>query len=274
MDSGRPADPNDRTASDRRGDVVVDDVSKTYVVAGEARPAIADVDLTLAGGTFTSVLGPSGCGKSTLLRVLAGLLEPERGTVRIDGRGVAEMRRSGAIGFVPQAPALLPWATALDNVLALDRLRPGSARCTADAALDWLRRVGLDDDATSLLPHQLSGGMQHRVSLARAFSLEPSVLLMDEPFAALDELTRATVRDTLAELWTATGATVVFVTHSIEEAVLLGDRVVVLGGAPGRVRTSIDVTLERPRRQSVVDDPDFRAVTARVRSALTDGSTP
>ena len=258
--------------SDVHGDVAVAGVSKSYVVSGEERPAIADISLQLAGGSFTSVLGPSGCGKSTLLRVIAGLLEPDQGTVRIGDADVATMRRRGAIGFVPQSPALLPWASALDNVLALDRFRPGAARCDKSTALHWLERVGLDANATSLLPHQLSGGMQQRVSLARAFALEPTVLLMDEPFASLDELTRATVRETLATLWSSIGATVVFVTHSIEEAVLLGDRVVVLGGTPGRAHATLDVDLERPRHESLVDDPAFRAVTADVRAALTDGT--
>jgi NitT/TauT family transport system ATP-binding protein len=249
-------------------------VSKAFTVRGETRSAIESIDARVAAGSFMSVIGPSGCGKSTMLRIIADLLPADAGTVTADGTPTSELRRRGEIGFVPQSPALLPWATARDNVMALQRLGPRSNGLDADAARNWLARVGLDPEDADKLPHQLSGGMQQRVALARAFALAPSLLLMDEPFASLDELTRATVRDTLADLWASAGTTVVFITHSIEEAVLLADRVMVMGGHPGRVLAEVDIPLARPRPHTVVDDTEFRSLTASVRRALATSVGP
>ncbi len=218
----------------------------------------------MAQGGFTSLIGPSGCGKSTLLRCAAGLIGIDHGTVTFDGESPDSLRARGAIGFVPQNPALLPWASAVENIGVLSRL--GGRDPLEDPAM-WLERVGLPAASANLLPHQLSGGMQQRVALARAFALHPTLLLMDEPFSALDEMTRSTVRRTLADLWAQDRPTVLFVTHSIDEAILLGDQVAVMG-SPGTVTTTIDVDLERPRAERDVDDERFRSIAAKVRAEL------
>lgn len=201
-------------------------VAKTFA-SGTA--ALAPTDLTINEGSFVAVVGPSGCGKSTLLRMIAGLTAPSAGTIQ---------RTDGAVGFVFQSPTLMPWATARENC-ALPLTLAGNDQA---AAADALTRVGLEgfEDA---YPHELSGGMQMRVSIARAMVTRPRLLLMDEPFAALDELTRFRLNDDLIALWKQNRWTVVFVTHSIREAVFLAERVVVLSSRPGRIVADIAVDL-------------------------------
>ena len=196
-----------------------------------------------------TLIGPSGCGKSTLLRVVAGLERPDTGGISIFGENPEHARRSKHIGFVPQALALLPWRTVLENArlpLEVNRSagsgRPKPARDPAEVLI----ALGLGD-VLDRRPAELSGGMRQRVAIARAFAHEPAVLLMDEPFSSLDELTGEVLRHELLQLWQATGTTVLFVSHSVSEAVLLSDEVVVMTHAPGRVATLIEVTLERPR---------------------------
>ncbi len=232
--------------------------------------ALAPVDLTVAPGEVVTLLGPSGCGKTTLLRLVAGLERQTTGTISIDGHSPAEARRAKRVGFVPQAPALLPWRTVADNVRLLQRLRPTFNPAGQPNPDDLVERVGLTEFAQAY-PHELSGGMQQRVALARAFALGAPYLLMDEPFAALDEITRADMRHLLADLCEPLNAAVLFVTHSIAEAVYLSDRVLVLSPRPGRIVGSIEIGLARPRVPAIEDDPAFFAHERDLRRLLHGG---
>ncbi len=239
---------------------------------GMVRQALAGLDLAVPSGQFVAIIGASGCGKSTLLRLLGGLDEPTSGRISIDGEDPRVVKGRGVIGLVPQSPALLPWKSVADNVSLLGQLGP--AKATKLAATDhtvdlWLERVELGEER-NLLPHQLSGGMQQRVALARAFAIEPTLLLMDEPFNALDEITRHHMQTLLIDLWRLTQPTVVFVTHSIDEAVKLADRVVVM--ATGRAVADIPIELDRPRDSGIEDTPQFRDHAALVRRTLIDVS--
>ena len=249
--------------------VVAEDLGKTFLDHGRRTQALAGLDLQVAAGEFVSIIGPSGCGKSTLLRLIGGLIEPDRGRLTVAGGSPIDGRRAKRFGLVPQSPALLPWRTVRENLTLLPRLNRGQGRgpVTDDEIDDLLQAVGLAPFAQSL-PEELSGGMRQRVSLIRAFALRPPILLMDEPFAALDEITRADMRFLLLDLWRDTRATVVFVTHSIEEAVLLSDRVVVLTNRPGQVSDELVIDLDRPRQHGVEDDDAFHAHAARLRASL------
>jgi NitT/TauT family transport system ATP-binding protein len=220
-------------------------VSKTFRRGGRgaAVRALADVDLDVAGDSFVSLVGPSGCGKTTLLRLIDGLVAPDAGTVRVDG---APPRPGPRIGFVFQSFRLVPWSTVADNVgfgLALAGTPAGERRERVRAHLDL---VGLSRFADAY-PHELSGGMKQRAALARALVTEPDILLMDEPFASIDAQTRELMQIELLRLWGERRGIVVFVTHSVDEAVLLADRVVLMGARPGRVLESHEVALPRPR---------------------------
>ena len=233
--------------------------------------ALAPVDLTVAPGEVVTLLGPSGCGKTTLLRLVAGLEAPTDGALAIDGLSPAEARRAKRIGFVPQAPALLPWRTVGDNASLLQDLRERANPDGQPDAARLVEQVGLADFVDAY-PHELSGGMQQRVALARAFALGAPYLLMDEPFAALDEITRADMRHLLAELCEPVNASVLFVTHSIAEAVYLSDRVVVLSPRPGRIVGTVDIDLPRPRVPELEDDPAFFRFERELRSMLHGGA--
>jgi NitT/TauT family transport system ATP-binding protein len=215
--------------------------------------ALADVSLDVQAGEFLSVLGPSGCGKSTLLRLIAGLAEPTDGTIEW-----ADEEGRGDLGFVFQEPTLMPWATALANVALPLKLR-GMARSEREArAVEALDHVGLKG-FERVWPRELSGGMKMRVSLARALVVAPSLLLMDEPFAALDEITRHRLNDDLLELWQRTGVTVVFVTHSVFESVFLSQRIVVMAARPGRVSAELAVTAPYPRDAAFRTSAEYAA---------------
>lgn len=247
-------------------------VRRTYPVAGRTPAVLAldGIDLGLAPGTITVLIGPSGCGKSTLLRLIAGIDTPTAGSIRIDDDLADEARRSKRFGFVPQAPALLSWRSVRDNVRLLTEVnnRGSTAGRASDAEIDvLLDAVGLSAFAEAR-PKTLSGGMAQRVALARAFALRADVLLLDEPFAALDELTRAEMRNLLCRLWREHSTTVVFSTHDLDEAVLLADRVIVLSGRPGRIVADIAVGLERPTPVGLEESSEFLAALASVRTAL------
>ena len=214
-------------------------------------------------GEFVSIIGPSGCGKSTLLRILAGLETASGGSIEVDGGGRARQR----VGFVFQEPVLLPWLSALENVrFPLDTA--GVARAEADSrAEDLLKLVGLTGFEAAL-PRALSGGMRQRVSIARALSYDPSLLLMDEPFGALDLITRDRLNDELLSIWAQTKKTILFVTHSVEEAAYLSDRVVVMSSRPGRIKTVYNVNLPRPRGEGTKLDPSFHQLMADLRRDL------
>jgi NitT/TauT family transport system ATP-binding protein len=209
------------------------------------QPVFRDVTLRVRPGEFLAILGPSGCGKSTLLNLLSGFQQPDRGQIHVNGRAVhPEMPE---LGYVFQSPHLFPWLTALENVRFGLRMEGRlTAAEQADKARHYLALVGLAD-AGARLPHQLSGGMQQRVALARTLALEPGVLLMDEPFAALDAISRNTMNEEILRLWQTLGQTTVFITHDIDEAIFLADRVLVLGTAPQGIRDEVAIDLPRPR---------------------------
>ena len=238
--------------------VTFDKISVVYKVAqGKGTvEALKDVDLSVEAGTFTSLIGPSGCGKSTLLRVLADLIEPTNGQVTIQGQPPHVARLARQIGFVFQEPALLDWRSVLENI-ALPLELQGMKRAEREAeAQRLISLVGLEGFET-VWPSQLSGGMRQRAAIARALSTSPQVMLLDEPFGALDQITRDRMNLELVRIFEATGITVLFVTHSIREAVLLSDKVVVMSPRPGRLVRTIDVDLPRPRNLAVRDSDAF-----------------
>ncbi|HEX5543542.1 MAG TPA: ABC transporter ATP-binding protein [Micromonospora sp.] len=219
-------------------------VSRTFAGRSGSVEALRGIDLDVAQGEFVAIVGRSGCGKSTLLRLIAGLLPASDGQISVAGEAVTKPRRDMAMLF--QRPALLPWRSVLDNVLLPAEIFGWSRADHRKRALELLEMVGLDG-FEKRLPHELSGGMQQRVSLCRSLLTEPRVLLMDEPFSALDALTRQELSVELQRIHMETAATFVFVTHSIDEAVLLADRVVVLSPRPGRIRKIVEIDIPRPR---------------------------
>ena len=219
-------------------------VSRSFFGRSGTVEALRDIDLDVADGEFVAILGRSGCGKSTMLRIIAGLLPASGGEVRVAGEQVQRPRRDIAMMF--QRPALLPWRTVLDNVLLPVQIYGWRKRAHRARAHELLELTGLSG-FEKRMPHELSGGMQQRVALCRSLITNPRVMLMDEPFSALDALTREELSGELQRLHMENNATTVFVTHSIDEAVLLADRVVVLSPRPGRIREMLDIKIPRPR---------------------------
>ncbi|AOU96972.1 sulfonate ABC transporter ATP-binding protein [Acidihalobacter yilgarnensis] len=235
--------------------------------AASSQLALGGIDLDVARGEFISLIGPSGCGKTTLLRILADLESASAGRISIDGLSAAEARRERRYGYVFQAPTLLDWRTALGNVMLPLRLLGWSRTEARRIAGERLAQVGLAE-ASGRYPWQLSGGQQQRVSIARALSLDPELLLMDEPFGALDEITRERMNQDLHALWRRTGKTVVFVTHSIAEAVFLSTRIAVMQADPGRIARIIDVDLPASRDFGTRDLPRFHELVTQVHEGL------
>ena len=237
-------------------------VSQRFGVDGTGVAALDSINLEIPDGQFVAVVGPSGCGKSTLLSLVAGLRLPSSGTVLCDGEPItAPMPRK--VGMIFQEANLLPWLTAVDNVafpLKLRRVAKAERLLTARRMLELTGLAGFEDR----LPHQLSGGMKQRVAIARGLVQNPAVLLMDEPFAALDEQTRMVLGDELLRIWSETRKTVLFVTHSLNEAVYLADRVVVLSARPGRVVDDVPVDLPRPRSFAMTGSERFGALKDRI----------
>jgi NitT/TauT family transport system ATP-binding protein len=232
-----------------------------------ATTALEGIDLAIRSGEFVSLIGPSGCGKSTLLRIIGDLISPSRGTVVVNGKPADRARRDRDYGMVFQAPVLFEWRTVEDNVkLPLEIQGAGSAKRTARAK-EMLELVELGD-FLGHYPYQLSGGMQQRVAIARALAFEPAILLMDEPFGALDEMTRERMNSEVLRIWERTGTTVIFVTHSIPEAVFLSSRVVVMSARPGRITKVIDVDLPRPRNEDTRETRRYFELVTEVREAL------
>jgi NitT/TauT family transport system ATP-binding protein len=228
--------------------------------------ALAGLDLDVRPGEFVALLGPSGCGKSTALRIIAGLTEPNEGVVAWDHAATAGTNEN-RIGFVFQEPTLMPWASVFDNVelpLKLQRTRPAGRAERVEAALD---RVGLGAFRNAY-PRELSGGMRMRVSIARALVTEPQILLMDEPFAALDEITRFKLNDDLLQTWDALRMTVVFVTHSVFESVYLANRVLVMAARPGRISSEVAIEAPYPRGRSFRTSAEYAALCRRASDAL------
>jgi NitT/TauT family transport system ATP-binding protein len=240
-------------------------VGKTYASGVEA---IREVAFGVAQGEFLTLLGPSGCGKSTLLMMIAGLLAPSRGTIAVDGAPVQGPR--GDVGIVFQSPVLLPWRTVLGNVLLPIEMRRLPRREWAARAHDLLTMSRLTDFAAKL-PHELSGGMKQRVSICRALVHDPSLLLMDEPFSALDALTRDQMGQELLRIWELHRKTVIFVTHSIREAVFLSDRVLVMGPRPATIALETEIKLARPRTMDMQESDEFNRHVGVLRRAIEAG---
>ncbi len=232
--------------------------------------ALSDVDLTINTGDFVSFIGPSGCGKTTLMRVIADLETPTNGHISVNGMTPAEAREQRAYGYVFQAPALYPWRSVQKNImLPLEIMGLPKAEQQERAARN-LSLVNLEGFEKKF-PWQLSGGMQQRVSIARALSVEPDLLLMDEPFGALDEITRDHLNEQLLRLWDQTGKTVIFVTHSIPESVFLSSKIVVMSPRPGKIIDVIDCNLPRDRTLDIRETPEFLEIAHRVREGLRAG---
>lgn len=243
-------------------------VSVRFMTERRTVTALEDVSFSVQPGGFTSLLGPSGCGKSTLLRVVADLVAPSEGQTSVLGSTPEDARRARAFGFVFQDAALLPWRTALQNVEL--PLEVGGRRALAPGAAtprELMALVGLAGWENSF-PHELSGGMRQRVSIARALLGGPKLLLMDEPFGALDEITRDRLNGELRRIWAETGTTILFVTHSVYEAVFLAEHVLVLSANPGRVAAWERIDLPRDRDLSIRDTAEFVTIAARLRAHL------
>lgn len=230
-------------------------------------PVLSGIDLEVASGETVAVVGRSGCGKTSLLRAIAGLLATNEGTVRVLGGSPHEAQRRKRIGLVAQDARLHPWLSVLENVELPLRVNAVPLRADRASPRDWIERLGLGS-AMDRYPHELSGGMRQRVALARSLVIAPDVLLMDEPLASLDELTREDLRAELLRLWDATDAGVVYVTHDLAEAVLLADRVVVLAGPPARIAGTVRVDLPRPRPHRPTADPRILRTVEAVRALL------
>ncbi|NCC67758.1 MAG: ABC transporter ATP-binding protein [Clostridia bacterium] len=229
--------------------------------------ALTGVSLDIEKGEFISLLGPSGCGKTTLLRIVADLIKPTSGQVLIGGDSTGKARKQKKYGMVFQSPVLYDWRTVQKNVeLPLELMKLGKQE-RASRAEKMLELVGLTDFSQHY-PQQLSGGMQQRVGIARAFALRPEILLMDEPFSALDEFTREKLNEDLLNIWQRTNKTIIFVTHNIAEAVFLSDRVCVLSPHPGRLSAVVDVSLPRPRTRETRDCPEFSSLVSTVRNSF------
>jgi NitT/TauT family transport system ATP-binding protein len=254
-------------AESRGATVVVRDVALAFTTPAGPRPALDGVSLSVAAGEVISLIGPNGSGKSTLLRVIGGLLRPDRGSVLLDSRPVRGP--DPEIGIVFQDPRLLPWRSVATNVTYPLELAGWSRERREARLAEVLALVDLEG-TEGARPSQLSGGMRQRAALARALVLEPRLLLLDEPFSALDALTRERFNLELLDLWSRTDATIVVVTHSIPEAIFLGDRVVVLSSGPGRVVADLPVEVPRPRRLDALDDASVSPLARAIRQQLAE----
>ena len=244
------------------------DLSLTFTTADGPVYALDGINLTVDDGDFVSFIGPSGCGKTTLLRVIADLERATSGTISVNGMSPEQARKGRAYGYVFQAPALYPWRTVEQNIgLPLEIMGIADAASRVKRNLELVNLVGFEKK----FPWQLSGGMQQRVSIARALAVEPKLLLMDEPFGALDEIVRDKLNQQLLELWAVTKKTVVFVTHSIPEAVFLSSKIVVMSPRPGRIIDVIETNLPRDRKLDIRETSAFLKIAHRVREGLKAG---
>ena len=241
----------------------IEHLSKTFGAPGAGGMlALDDINCAIAEGSFVSVVGPSGCGKSTLLRIMAGLLDASHGTVTMDGQPIRGTRRD--VGVVFQSSILLPWRTILENVMLPAEVLGLDMKAARERAMQLLHMVRLDGFEHKL-PRQLSGGMQQRASIARALLHDPRILLMDEPFGALDAMTREQMNLELQRIWRESGKTVILITHSISEAIFLGDVVFVMTARPGSLERVIPVDLSRPRGMDTMATPGFAAISHEIR---------
>jgi NitT/TauT family transport system ATP-binding protein len=248
--------------------IAIRHLSKVYGGRGGNVTALSDIDCTIGDGEFMSIVGPSGCGKSTLLKILAGLLQRSGGEALLNGTPIDGPRKD--IGVVFQSPVLFPWRTVLGNVLLPVDVQQLGREKMQQRALDLLNLVGLKE-FEHRYPWELSGGMQQRVALVRALIHDPAILLMDEPFGALDALTREAMNVELQRIWMESRKTVVFITHSTSEAVFLGDRVMVMTPRPGKVEDMLEIDLPRPRSLDVMTTEKFGTYVRRIRKSLNAG---
>jgi ABC-type nitrate/sulfonate/bicarbonate transport system ATPase subunit len=255
------------TLEDETGGLSAVDVSVTYVRkrTGEQVTAIKGLDLRIAPREFVSIVGPSGCGKSTFLKVVAGLAEPTSGTVLLNGQPISDASDRRAMVF--QDASLFPWYSVIRNLTYGMECRGVSAKKARSAVLPLLDKVGLTGFEKHY-PYELSGGMQQRVNLARALAVDPEILLMDEPFAALDAQTREIMQAELLRIWAETRKTVLFVTHQIDEAIFLSDRVIVMSARPGRIILDTRIDLPRPRSLEIKETPEFLGLQKKIWSLL------
>lgn len=238
---------------------------------GNEVQALSNINLSIKKGEFISLLGPSGCGKTTLLRTIADLQEPTDGTIKIGELTTKEVRLQQKFGFVFQQPVLFDWRTVKKNIELPLEIMYYSKEDRSQRADEMLEMVGLTK-FKNYYPRQLSGGMQQRINIARAFGIRPDILLMDEPFSALDEFTKEKLHEDLLRIWRQTNKTVVFVTHNIQEAVFLSDRICVLSPHPGRLSAVVDVTLPRPRTLDMKESIEFNDLVRKVRNSFEGGS--
>lgn len=245
----------------------VNGVTKSFPIDGQLIEVMGPINLALREGEFGALIGPSGCGKSTLLRMIADIIPPTKGAITIGSKTPGKARRDHEIGFVFQDPTLLPWRSVLDNIRLPLEIVGGSGRLSGSSPEELIELVGLSGFENAR-PAQLSGGMQQRVAIARALVLSPRLLLLDEPFGALDEIVRYRMNLELLRIRAETATTSLMVTHSIQEAVFMADRVFVLAARPGRIIDIVDVKVERPRKLSAMNTPEFAAAVERVRASL------
>jgi NitT/TauT family transport system ATP-binding protein len=252
-------------------DLNVTGVTRTFSVGSKQVYALRDVSLQCAAGSFTALIGPSGCGKSTLLRIIAGLERPDGGSVSISGVSPAAKCRLGALGVAFQDPALLPWRTVRQNIALPLQVLKRSVPAARDKIERLIELVGLTGFGGAR-PGQLSGGMRQRVAIARTLVTDPSVLLMDEPFGALDQILRRSMNLELQRIWMESRATTILVTHGIDEALFLADRVVVMHADPGRIAQIVDIPFRRPREVELFSAPEFHRLEDEVAGYLYGGA--
>jgi NitT/TauT family transport system ATP-binding protein len=248
-------------------EIELDQVGMRYRTDSAEVVALQQVNMSIAKGEFISLLGPSGCGKTTLLRLMADLLQPTGGTVRVAGKTAKEARLSQKYGIVFQNPVLYDWRKVKQNIvlpMEIMGIKKAERNRRAEELLELVGLQGFGDK----YPWQLSGGMQQRVAIARALAMEPEILLMDEPFSALDEFSRERLNEELLSIWSKVKNTIVFVTHSIPESIFLSDRVFVLSPHPGRLSAVVDIPLPRPRTKELRTDPEFYRLISRIRDSF------
>ena len=250
--------------------LTLDRISKTHRENGQIVPAVAGISFSAAAGEFVTIIGPSGCGKSTLFDLIVGLIEPDEGKIQLKDDVV--WRRTGLFGYMPQRDLLLPWRTVLDNVILGPELNGDDLKAARQEAISLLPLFGLEGFGDAY-PTTLSGGMRQRAALLRTFLCHHEVMLLDEPFGALDALTRRDLQTWLLDIWSRFNKTILFITHDVEEALFLSDRVIVLSPRPGRVVLDLPIDLPRPRHVDILLTPHFVELKARLLSKLSRGET-